>query len=77
MKRKPIRPGEFVTRTNTERRFGSAADYEFIWARRFGKMCLFAFTKDSLNDAQARAMDNLEDMPMLKRGFFSWLKWGA
>lgn len=70
---KAVEKGDIVTRQNTERKFGSAATYEFQWARWRGKMRLFAFTEDVLNDAEQRAISNVEDMPMLKpKRWFNW-----
>lgn len=59
-----VKRGRLIKVDNTERKFGSAAQYNAVWVEDCddtNERCLL-FTDDEISKAEQRAMNNIEDL---------------
>lgn len=74
-----IKQGEVVNVPNNERRFGSNSEYYAVHTKKNGKEVALLMSRSDFEHCAARAINNPEDIPKLKRGliqrisrFFGW-----
>ena len=65
--------GQLINVVNTERKFGSNQDYYVVHVNFCGENKTLLMTEKEVNTAIDRAKENKEDVPKLKRPWYSFL----